>query len=408
MARTHARDRRRPLVTTLGLRAKRLGRLVVERPHLHDLGPVVPVAVPDEEQDGRPERAAVPDPAQDLGAVLLDRLASAAAIALLAARQVDGDGVLRQREAGRDALDGGPERGSVRLPGGEEAERRHPLGRGRRRFAGRFALSGTQATRAGLGELGLHEIQRRRLTGPQRERGGTLVEQHQLPVRDRGACGLCVAQQPGLGIDEIEHEQVVVQRLGRDGADVGGEADRRGVDEHLGLGQLRLDDRFVPRHRPQLHVRGGPPEVLDQAFGAVEVPVEHDDPLEALADQAVHDGPAAAASPEDDGLARHLLAPDELVERDLEAGHIGVVADQPLALARERVHGTGERGLLGEAIDHRDHPLLVRDRHVGAEEVVAAQLADRVGQLDRGAIPQLVAGVDAELIEGGLLHRAGQ
>ena len=67
----------------------------------------------------------MPDPAQDLGAVLLDRLARAAAIALLAARQVDGDGVLRQHESGRDALDGGPERGSVRLPGREEAERRH-------------------------------------------------------------------------------------------------------------------------------------------------------------------------------------------------------------------------------------------------------------------------------------------
>ena len=107
-------------------------------------------------------------------------------------------------------------------------------------------------------------------------------------------------------------------------------------------------------------------------------------------------------------MARHLLAPDELVERDLEARDVRVVADEPLALAGERVHGAGERRLLGEAVDHRHDPLLVRDRDVGAEEVVAAQLDDGVAEGDRGAIPQLVLRVDAELIEGRLLHRAGQ
>ena len=169
-----------------------------------------------------------------------------------------------------------------------------------------------------------------------------------------------------------------------------------------------LDDRFVPRHRAQLHVRGRPPEMLHEAFGAVEVPVEHDDPLEALADQAVHHGPATTAGAQHHGLAGHLLAADELVERDLEPGHVRVVADEPLALAGERVDGAGERRLLREAVDHRHDPLLVRDRDVGAEEVVAAQLHDGVGELDRGAIPQLVLRVDAELVEGGLLHRTRQ
>ena len=66
------------------------------------------------------------------------------------------------------------------------------------------------------------------------------------------------------------------------------------------------------------------------------------------------------------------------------------------------------RRLLGQPVDHRHDPLLVRDRDVGAEEVVAAELGDRVGQGDRGAVPQLVARVDAELVERGLLHRARQ
>ena len=164
----------------------------------------------------------------------------------------------------------------------------------------------------------------------------------------------------------------------------------------------------MPGHRPQLHVRGAPPEVLDQALGPVEVAVEHDDPLEALGDEAVDDGPGAAAGAEDDRLARHLLLADEPVEGDLEARHVRVVADQPLALAGDRVDRAGRVRLVGQAVDHRHDPLLVRDRDVGAEEVVGPQLGDRVGQLHRAAIPQLVAGVDAGRVERGLLHRARQ
>ena len=95
------------------------------------------------------------------------------------------------------------------------------------------------------------------------------------------ACG--VAQQPRPGVDEVEDEQVAVQRLGRDRRSSLVSPIEVALIEDAGLGQLRLDDRFVPGHRPQLHVRGAPPEVLDQAFGSVEVAVEDDDPLEALA-----------------------------------------------------------------------------------------------------------------------------
>jgi hypothetical protein len=120
------------------------------------------------------------------------------------------------------------------------------------------------------------------------------------------------------------------------------------------------------------------------------------------------DGPAAAARAQHHGLAGHLLATDELVEGDLEPGHVRVVPDEPLALAGERVDGARERRLLRQAVDHRHYPLLVGDRDVGAEEVVAAQLHDGVAELDRGAIPQLVLRVDPELVEGGLLHRPRQ
>ena len=174
------------------------------------------------------------------------------------------------------------------------------------------------------------------------------------------------------------------------------------------LGQLGFDDRLVPRHRPQLHVRGAAPEMLDQALGPVEVAVEHDDPLEALGDEPVDDGPGAAPGTQHDRLAGHLLLAHEPVEGDLEAGHVGVVPDQPLALAGDGVDRARGVRLLGQAVDQRHDPLLVRDRDVGAQEVVGPQLGDGVGQRHRAAIPQLVARVDAGRVEGGLLHRAGQ
>ena len=91
----------------------------------HLLGPVHPVAVRDPEGDGRAEREAVADAGGDLGAVLLDLHAPAAAVAALAAGHVDGDVVLGEGQAGGEALDEGGEALAVALAGGEEAEASH-------------------------------------------------------------------------------------------------------------------------------------------------------------------------------------------------------------------------------------------------------------------------------------------
>src|SRR6185295_17059779 len=92
----------------------------------------------------------------------------------------------------------------------------------------------------------------------------------------------------------------------------------------------------------------------------------------------------------------------------LEAGDVGVVADEPLALAGDRVDRPGGLGLLGQLVDERHDPLLVGDRDVRPQEVVAADLGDRVGQDDRGAIPELVGRVDPLVVERSLLHRPRQ
>src|SRR4029077_9449946 len=48
------------------------------------------------------------------------------------------------------------------------------------------------------------------------------------------------------------------------------------------------------------------------------------------------------------------------------------------------------------------------DGDLGAQEVRAADLVDDAGQLGHGHVEQLVARVDAALVEGGLEHRPGQ
>ena len=93
-----------------------------------------------------------------------------------------------------------------------------------------------------------------------------------------------VAQQPGPGVDEVEDEQVAVEDLGRDRAS-------RPLVSPIEVALTRtlvlassasmIDScQGIARSSMCAALRA---EVLDQALGPVEVAVEHDDPLEALA-----------------------------------------------------------------------------------------------------------------------------
>ena len=128
VARSNARDRRRSLVAAVCGRQQLTGLRIGQRRHLHDLGPVLPVTVVDEQQDRRAEGRPMPDAAQDLGTVLLDRLARAPAVPALPAREVHRQRVLGQRQARRHALDRGAKGRSVQFAGGQEAEGGHRSG----------------------------------------------------------------------------------------------------------------------------------------------------------------------------------------------------------------------------------------------------------------------------------------
>ena len=77
--------------------------LGVDRPRVHPLLPVAVVAVVDPQRHRAAERAAVADPGDHVGAVLLDLHAPAAAVAELAPREVAVDVLRGQLEPGRAA-----------------------------------------------------------------------------------------------------------------------------------------------------------------------------------------------------------------------------------------------------------------------------------------------------------------
>ena len=90
-------------------------RLALGRPRAHPPRPVLVVAVRDEQRERRAERAAVAQAGEHLDPVLLDLLPRAAAVALLAAREVGVDRVAVEHEPGRQAADDRDERRAVRL-----------------------------------------------------------------------------------------------------------------------------------------------------------------------------------------------------------------------------------------------------------------------------------------------------
>ena len=71
----------------------------------HALAPVLEVAVDDLQRDGAADRLIEAHAREDIDLVLLDLHAAAAAVALLAARQVFIDGLEVQLEAGRQSLE---------------------------------------------------------------------------------------------------------------------------------------------------------------------------------------------------------------------------------------------------------------------------------------------------------------
>ena len=84
------------------------GRLALGRPRVHPPRPVLVVAVPDDERERRSQRAPVPEAGEHLDLVLLELLARAAPVALLAPVQVGVDRGAVERRARRAARSGSP------------------------------------------------------------------------------------------------------------------------------------------------------------------------------------------------------------------------------------------------------------------------------------------------------------
>ena len=99
---------------SLGRRSGKGRRLVgAERGDLHHAGPVLPVAVLNQQQDGGAERFAVAHAAANPRTVLLDGLARAAAVATLASAHINLKGGFGERHARGHPLNNDAELWSV-------------------------------------------------------------------------------------------------------------------------------------------------------------------------------------------------------------------------------------------------------------------------------------------------------
>ena len=199
---------------------------------------------------GEPRVRPAPDARQDPRAVLLDRLAGAPPVAALPPPQVDREVVLGQGQPGLH-VHHGAQHGAVALAVRDEPEAVHarPCRPGRPQApAGSGDACSAEARTGEAGSPSAEVIPRARASasaacmtsmgaaaGPERERRRALVEEHQLAIGRGAPRGLGVAEQAGMRVDQVEDEELGHQDLGRDGRLVGGQADRRCVDEHLRL-----------------------------------------------------------------------------------------------------------------------------------------------------------------------------
>ena len=62
-----------------------------------------------------------------------------------------------------------------------------------------------------------------------------------------------------------------------------------------------------------------------------------------------------------------------------EAGGVGVVSDQPVALFPDRIHGTDQPGFRAELVNGRGDGLLVRHGDVDSQPLRPAQLGQKLG-----------------------------
>src|SRR3954464_10841646 len=86
------------------------------------LFPILPVFILEEEGDGRSDGLTVADPGEDVGRILLDLHASAAAVALLAAPELAIDEFLVEIEPGGNAGEGCNQGFAMGFAGGGETQ----------------------------------------------------------------------------------------------------------------------------------------------------------------------------------------------------------------------------------------------------------------------------------------------
>ena len=214
------------------------------------------------------------------------------------------------------------------------------------------------------------------------------MQQHEEPVHDTHMLSLARApDQRRLlgGRHQVRHHQREVAQREAGEHVLAVQADGRCVHEQADLleapGLVPRDRAHAPAaRRPQrLHER---PRALERPARDEHVVVGED----------LEDASARGTARAED---QHLLSGGHargLLERHAEAVTVRVVADQARAAAGDRVHRADAARLLARLVHEAQRRLLVRDRHVRAEDVAfATHAVERGGELIVRGLLRLVA-----------------
>ena len=199
------------------------------------VSPLRPLAVGDPDRDRAAQRDAVPDPADDLDLVLLERHPRAAAVAEPAAGQLARDLRAGHLDPGGYAVEHRDQRGAVRLARGQPTQHADqsgtlrpnatPIHSGHARHSLADPLPGTDGATAtpissgrarsgGVGQRGPHRGDRRGHAGEQRELARRLVQQQVQAGHDRatGRAGAGRERRRPRVVDRVEQHRAGAPR----------------------------------------------------------------------------------------------------------------------------------------------------------------------------------------------------
>ena len=198
------------------------------------------------------------------------------------------------------------------------------------------------------------------------------------PSERRGAraAGLELERRHGRVVEEVDDERC----RGRAAAPGATPLARRAAWRSRSGPRARSPRRSNATARTSVRTPSSAASTSSTRAGSRAATVIEDAPSARERERARSTGPTG---PEDQRVPPRRVEPDVHPEEPFEAGGIGVLSAQALAVADDRVHRMEPSGIVGELVDQLRDRRLVRHGHVRSREPHRRDPAERRGQVQR-------------------------